>query len=421
MWAFTLLAVGFLLARFALPRWPELQSGSLWFGAAAALLIPVILLRGHACRIALALSLVAFGIGFFTLRLLEHPRDSLIHRMSSDPFAASVVLRLQGRVTTDPESSTSGCRFTFAASHLVSASGAQPVSGRLRIHIDAPLSALPPTIRVGERIEFVGPVRPITPALNPGEPPRDLYATEDRVVGSAVLPSPDLIARLHSDSPWTNLRTSLAGLQSHLHASARRTLGLDRPELSRGQALIAAMLLGEREPALAEAESAFQRAGLMHLVAISGFNLMVLSFLAVLLVRLTGDHGRIESMLAAVVIALYMFILPGEASILRAGLTLLFFLLTDAFGRRYDRLTMLGWTAIAILLLHPMDLFSLGFQLSFGIVAALLAFGEAVHRRLWGVPIAGTLRTPAQRRPRRLALGWLAEKLKLQVSAALLS
>ena len=34
-----------------------------------------------------------------------------------------------------------------------------------------------------------------------------------------------------------------------------------------------AMLLGERDPALAEVESAFKRVGLVHLVAISGFNL----------------------------------------------------------------------------------------------------------------------------------------------------
>ena len=136
-------------------------------------------------------------------------------------------------------------------------------------------------------------MRPISPALNPAEPPRDLFAAQDGLVGSAILPSPDLITIDRTgDSTLETLRSELASWQANLHAAARRTLGLDHRDLSRGQALIAAMLLGEREPALAEAQSAFQRAGLMHLVAISGFNLMVLSFLAVLLIRLTGDIAK---------------------------------------------------------------------------------------------------------------------------------
>src|SRR5205823_4667612 len=91
----------------------------------------------------------------------------------------------------------------------------------------------------------------------------------------------------------------------------------------------------------------------------------------------------------AVLVALYMLVLPAQAPILRAGILVLVLLIADASGRRYDRATLLGWIALALLIIRPLDAWSLGFQLSFGIVAALLLLGDTVHHRLWGVPILG--------------------------------
>jgi len=71
----------------------------------------------------------------------------------------------------------------------------------------------------------------------------------------------------------------------------------DRPSPSR--ALLSAMLLGERDRALDEVNAAFTRLGLLHLIAISGFNLAVMAGVVMVLLRLTGDRGWIEPVIIA--------------------------------------------------------------------------------------------------------------------------
>lgn len=153
--------------------------------------------------------------------------------------------------------------------------------------------------------------------------------------------------------------------------------------------MLGALLLGERDAALEDVNSAFSRLGILHLVAISGFNLMIMAAFASMFLRLFGDRHWLEPVVVGLLVVGYMLVLPAQAPILRAGVLVIALLLTEASGRRYDRATVLGWIACAMLIVRPLDAWSLGFQLSFGIVAALLLMGTTVHHRIWGVPLRG--------------------------------
>ena len=112
------------------------------------------------------------------------------------------------------------------------------------------------------------------------------------------------------------------------------------PEAS---ALLEALLLGERSGAFDEVQATFTRLGLAHVLAISGMHLVVVAAGCVWLVRLTGDRGGLESLAAALVVCIYLVLVPARAPIVRAGLGVLVFLVADAAGRRYDRITLLGF------------------------------------------------------------------------------
>jgi competence protein ComEC len=165
----------------------------------------------------------------------------------------------------------------------------------------------------------------------------------------------------------------------------------------------------------------------LHLVAISGFNLAVMAGALMFVLRLTGDRGWIEPLAVALLVALYMLVLPAQAPILRAGILVLVLLATESLGRRYDRAAVLGWIALALLVFRPLDAWSMGFQLSFGIVGALLLLGDTVHHRLWGVPLRGLAPTHQPHgRPAWWAWmpplwRWTAGSFKGQISAGLLA
>lgn len=300
---------------------------------------------------------------------------------------------------------------------LAGPAGSSDAAWRVRVILPADEAReLAGSIRVGDFVSFSGHLTRDGPALNPGEYDRRMLGAQDGSIGTIRVPDAELIEvdRARADTwraaTWRAVGLARARAAQSLDAilgadpsgeppSPGGTPGPGITPATAGRALIAAMLLGEREPGYDEADRAFRRLGLVHLVAISGFNLAILAGLALFLTRLLGDLGRLEPLIAGAIVASYMLVAPAEAPILRSGITLLVFLVTEAIGRRYDRLTLLGWTAAGLLLWRPMDLWSLGFQLSFGIVAVLLWLAESTKGRLFGVELRGVLE------PRRS--GWL--------------
>jgi competence protein ComEC len=233
----------------------------------------------------------------------------------------------------------------------------------------------------GDRVRVMGWLTPPLGPANPGEPDRRRWARMSNDGGFIHVSSPELVTR-------TAPRSDPGGWAARgIDALRARSLALIAGDGSheRGRAVLAAILLGEREEAFDRTNDAFQRTGTAHLLAISGFHLAVLSMLGLYLVRLTGDRGRLEPLVAAVLVGLVLVLVPARVPIVRAGVMVLALLAGDALGRRYDRLTLLGWTTLALFVWRPMDVFALGAQLSVGITALLL--WVAARRHPWIAPV----------------------------------
>ena len=72
-----------------------------------------------------------------------------------------------------------------------------------------------------------------------------------------------------------------------------------------------------------------------------------------------------------------------------------------ARGARDDDLT-----GVIVLAWRPGELWSMGFQLSFGLVAALITMGPVMHRRLFGQRVIGGLERPHSGWRWALHTGW---------------
>jgi competence protein ComEC len=146
-----------------------------------------------------------------------------------------------------------------------------------------------------------------------------------------------------------------------------------------------ALLLGRREtldPALRET---FARAGLAHLLAISGMHVGLLAGFLMLLagaLRL-GRRAAIGATLAT--LAAYLALIGAPPSALRAGLMLALVLTTFLLQRPAALLPAVALAAWLILLLSPLTLLNPGFQLSFGGVLSILVARAAL---LPGLPPA---------------------------------
>lgn len=160
-------------------------------------------------------------------------------------------------------------------------------------------------------------------------------------------------------------------------------------------ALVTAMLTADTADLPAGLRTALSRAGISHLLAVSGLHLSILLAVCGKL----GDlllWSRKRKALYSGLCCLTMIVLAGfSASVLRAALMAGLALGAPLRGRRGDGLTGLGFAAAILLLCNPAAVWELSFLLSCGATLGILLLARPLAR-LW----------PAARRSRWGSLLW---------------
>src|SRR5262249_51574285 len=129
-------------------------------------------------------------------------------------------------------------------------------------------------------------------------------------------------------------------------------------------------------------DDAFRRAGVYHVLAVSGFNVGILAASVWALCRCLRLPHHASAVIAIVVVIGFALVVGPEPSVLRAVVMAVLILLASLLDREASVTNSLALAALAILAVRPADLFDPGFQLSFaatfGIVAAPLPRGVIV-------------------------------------------
>jgi competence protein ComEC len=147
-------------------------------------------------------------------------------------------------------------------------------------------------------------------------------------------------------------------------------------ELARG------FVLGEDDGIGAATVEDFRRAGLSHLLAVSGQNVALLALLAMPLLAALGLplRTRLVWILAAIVV--YVPLAGAGPSIVRAGVMGGISVLATLAGRRSSRLYALALAAAVTLALDPRIAGDVGWQLSFAAVLGILGLAQPLRRAL---------------------------------------
>jgi competence protein ComEC len=169
-----------------------------------------------------------------------------------------------------------------------------------------------------------------------------------------------------------------------IRVRAEDALGRGMPareaELARG------FVLGEDEHIDEGTVEDFRRAGLSHLLAVSGQNVALLALLALPLLAALGIplRARLVWILGAIVV--YVPLAGAGPSILRAGVMGALSVLATLAGRRASRLYALAVAAAVTLAIDPRIGADVGWQLSFAAVLGILLLGSplraAIARRI---------------------------------------
>ena len=251
------------------------------------------------------------------------------HQQSQAPLVQAppgAVLQLEGEVVD----AHPGARRTLKVERAGPA-GAEPTPAAGLVEFFAPGGAAP----AGARIAVLGAFEPAQPRGSP-----QLRKTAETFAGRIqtqqvriLSPPPD------AKPPW------LTRLRDHIDRSVRGVL----PEPH--GALLSAILVGKRSSLPGDLRNDFLASGLIHVVAISGFNI---TLVALAVRRMAGWLiGRYSVLLAMLALPLYAALAGGEPSVVRATLMGELILFAWLLGRDTDALTALAVAALAIVLVDP--------------------------------------------------------------------
>jgi competence protein ComEC len=147
------------------------------------------------------------------------------------------------------------------------------------------------------------------------------------------------------------------------------------------QGLMNALLFGDRtyiEEGLIEA---YQRLGVIHLLAVSGLHVgMLVSLFFYLLIRLGLTKERTIEILLGM-LPIYVIIAGAAPSVIRAAIMAMVVLGCIRFKRRLSPLTGIICVYLGYLFFQPFVLFHLGFQLSFLVSFGLIVSSPLIRRR----------------------------------------
>ena len=137
-----------------------------------------------------------------------------------------------------------------------------------------------------------------------------------------------------------------------------------------------ALLLGDGSDLTYETDTSFKVSGIRHIIAVSGLHVSIL-FSVIYLI--SGKRRVLTALLGIPAVLLFAAVAGFNASITRACIMQILMMLALLFDREYDPPTALSFAALAMLVVNPLVITSVSFQLSVGCMAGIFLFAGRIR------------------------------------------
>ena len=333
--------------------------------------------------------LAGFGLTIVRMAGICTPDSSLVRFCDGEHHQISCT------INSLPKKYQNKTRYTINYTRI----DADTIGGKLilTVYHDSEKQAGPPLL-FGEHITIHSKIRAIRNFSNPGGYDYEfrmrlkgitgsVYANSRTIVQNGLIDS-DVVARMMQIVQRTRDRFS-----SHL---ARAVQSADDPHpdffADQARAVLNALVTGQKEMIHERTRDNFSRAGLSHILAVSGLHMSLVGagFFSIFIFILnqlptlviTGLAKKTAGLLTLLPLTAYAFFAGFSPSTQRALIMAAVFLISFLIEKENDPLNTLYFAASLILLIDPGALFSISFQLSFAcvffIISGFIFWGQTV-------------------------------------------
>ncbi len=143
-------------------------------------------------------------------------------------------------------------------------------------------------------------------------------------------------------------------------------------------ALAVALIIGDKSGLLPETLDNFRFIGISHIICVSGYHISLWSMLVFELLRKTKLGLRISSFLCIFPVVLFMLISGMTYSVIRSGIMMIIYLLSNVVLRKRDSLNSLGFSLMLIAVFNPFAMGSASLQLSALATVGIIIYSENI-------------------------------------------
>ncbi len=292
------------------------------------------------------------------------PPNHVVHFMDTHQY------KIVGAVDAPPIQYPNRTKFILRIETLSKDNETLSVKGKIRVTVAGQV----PEISWGDHIAFCGRINRIKNFHNPGGFDYEKYMALKKVWGTAYVSGKALTVFHHNKDK---------GLFRRIEDARGKIANLiEKSGHGKQTGVLKALIIGNRNSIPQDLRDTFNRAGIGHLLAISGLHIGIVAATAFLFFRCLLSHihfflWRAWTKKGAVIFSVIPVFVYGllsgmSPSTQRAVIMVFLFLLAFLLESEYDPLNTLAIAAMLILVAHPPSLFSISFQLSFVAVLAII-------------------------------------------------
>ncbi|HEY3307374.1 MAG TPA: DNA internalization-related competence protein ComEC/Rec2 [Desulfuromonadaceae bacterium] len=361
-----------------------------------------------ACFIRNDLALSICTIIFFSIwgmHALSPWKNSPVSPTAIQFFAGHSQITVEGIVGSRPAVMPDGSSFILRTEAFVKDGHAIPAENNLLVYVSSP-GDLP--FERGDRIRFSTRIGIPRVLGLPGEFDYPRFLLFQGVAAVGRVSSGDEIVLIRGAAE-DSLQRRLDMIAKSLGAFIRHAV----PD-NEVAAVLAALLIGDQKRIPLKLTEAYTKAGVNHILSVSGFHIAIIAFFIVQIALLLATRfetlairfnlRRLVLLLSLPAMLMYLFLTGAAPATTRSVIMLIFMVLALYAERESDPINSLLAAALLLLAIHPPSLFDISFQLSF--VA------------LWGIVI---LVPPVMNLFRNMKVSWQRSLLQFVITSCIAS
>jgi competence protein ComEC len=249
-----------------------------------------------------------------------------------------------------------------------------PLKGKVLLYLDKAVSKP----HYGDVLLIRGAPHLVEPPQNPGQFDYQRFLSYKQIFHQHYLRGTDFVLTGKRQTNW--LKDWAYRVSEWSDAALRRLVPLDRE-----YAVAKAMVLGLRDEMDNELVQAYSAAGAVHVLSVSGFHITIfVGILAFFLGRLEKRRRGRWLYLGITLITMWFYaVLTGlSAPVIRSALMFTIFLLAKPLGRKENGVNALFGSALILLAIDPLLIYSVSFQLSYAALGGIIFLQPVLYQSL---------------------------------------